>query len=292
MDEPDDDYKAQPPLLDSFEPRKELLLGYTELTVEDINNVVDYKVDPLATGYNQYLPKVQQPFSGYASIFRLEGVLVDMVGLHAKAWKKVAETHAEYQIESSDEVRQASLYTPEEAVREVFRWTDDIFELKDICETHRAAFNEAFDEWLESGRNVATASSEYEQVSGSDSPNTPSESPKTTPSDEEMNSMYYLAWSKLAANLDKTAPTNDEVYRGIMGGDWEVAVKDIYGWSEDPNEVYDIVVAYDEILQGDYKVLLEKYGIDLDKMDAEQEESQFGLTFPDVALQEGVKDWL
>lgn len=112
------------------------------------------------------------------------------------------------------------------------------------------------------------------------------------PSDEEMNSMYYLAWSKLAKDLDKVAPTNDQVYRGIMGADWEVAVKDIFGWSEDSTEVYEIVVAYDEILQNDYKVLLQKYGIDLDKMNAEQDESQFGLNFPDLSSKEGVKEWL
>ena len=104
--------------------------------------------------------------------------------------------------------------------------------------------------------------------------------------------MYYLAWSKLATSMDKPAPTNDEVYRGVMGGDWEVAVRDIFGWSDDPSEVYDTVVAYDEILQQDYKVLLEKYGIDLDQENAEQEESQFGLQFPDVSLKEGVVEWL
>ena len=51
-----------------FQARKELLLGYTELTVEDINNVVDYKTDPLFTGYNRYLTKIQRPFSKYEMV--------------------------------------------------------------------------------------------------------------------------------------------------------------------------------------------------------------------------------
>jgi len=113
-----------------------------------------------------------------------------------------------------------------------------------------------------------------------------------TPSDEEMNSMYYLCWSKLSISLDNPPPTNDEVHRGVMGGDWEVAVKDIFGWSEDPSEIYDIVVAYDELLQVDYRVLLQKYGIDLDKVDADEEESLYGLQFPDLSLKEGVREWL
>ena len=287
MDEPDDMYDKQS-AFDSFSARKELLLGYTELTIEDINNVMDNKNDPLATGYNPNLARVQRPFSEYGAIFRLEGVLSDLVGLHVGAWKAVAEKYG-YQIQSSDEVRQASLYKPDYAVREVFYWTEDIFELKDIAETHQAVFNEAFDQWLEAG-SVAVNESEDDR-DALVLPSAASAPPQTTPSDEEMNTMYYLAWSKLANNLDKTAPTNDKVYRGIAGGDWEVAVKDIFGWTDHPDEVYDIVVAYDEILQDDYKRLLEKYDIDLDKLDAEQDESEFGR-FPAVSLKEGVTEWL
>ena len=240
MDEPD--YEDTRDLFDSFLARKDLLLGYTELTVEDINNVVDFKVDPLATGYNKYLSKVQRPFSEYGSIFRLEGVLVDMIGMHAKAWKHVSDKHG-YTLQSRDEIRQASLYKPVDTVREVFRWTDDIYELQDIAQTHQDAFQEAFNAWLQTGGNVLPASDEQSSVgSGTDSSSTGS---NAMPSNEEMDSMYYLAWSKLANNMDKQAPTTDEVNRGIMGGDWEVAVKDIFGWSDDATEVYDIVVAYD-----------------------------------------------
>lgn len=237
MDEPDYEETRSP--FDSFEARKELLLGYTELTVEDINNVVDFKVDESSTGYNRYLSKVQRPMSEYGAIFRLEGVLVDMVGIHAKAWKVVATKYG-YTIQSSDEVKQASLYKAEDAVREVFHWTDDVLELKDIVETHQVAFKESFNAWLESGSSAVVASDEERDETGSSSTVL-----KAMPSNAEMNSMYYLAWSKLANNLDRAAPSTDQVNQGIKGGDWEVAVKDIFGWSEDSNEVYDIVVAYD-----------------------------------------------
>ena len=318
MDEPD--YKDTRDGPDYFKARKEMLLGYTELTVEDINNVVDFKVDPLATGYNPYLSRVQRPFSEYGAIFRLEGVLVDMIGMHAKTWKAVADKHM-YTIDSSDEIRQASLYKPEDAVREVFRWTDDIFELRDIAETFHVAFQEAYNNWLDSDSSVVTASVDQDSPAGASSSSTTT-IPKATPSDDEMNSMYYLAWSKLANNLDRTAPSSDQVNQGIMGQDWEVAVRYIFGWSEDANEVYDIVVAYDvsvsfdmctfrlvdsvsqqsliphfvslsqEILQADYRILLQKYGIDLDKINAQEEESLFGLDFPDMSVQEDITEWL
>lgn len=288
MDEPDDDYERSRPTFDSFQARKELLLGYTELTVEDINNVYDYKTDPLSTGYSRYLSKIQRPFSEYGAIFRLEGVLVDLIGMHARAWKKVAETFG-YNIQSKDDVKQASLYKPEDAVRWVFYWTDDIFDLKDISKAHHAAFQEAFDEWIDSGGNVVAASSDEQVSVNGDASSGPT---KIMPGEEEMNSMYFIAWSKLAKTLDKSAPTWNEVYRGVLGGDWEVAVRDIFCWCNDPSEVYEIVVAYDKILQEDYKILLNKYGVDLDKMNAKAEETLFCLDFPDLSLQEGVREWL
>ena len=286
MDDEDDYEKERISAFSSFQARKDELLTYEELTVEDINNVIDFKVDPSETGYNPYLSKVQRPFSEYGGIFRLEGVLVDLIGLHAKAWQKVAKTHG-YEISSHDEVRQASLYKPADAVREVFFWTDDMFEWEAIAETHKAAFDEAFGNWLES-KIVVTASENEDYADSS-----PTDNARPMPSDAEMNSMYNLAWSKLAAELNRTPPTKDEVARGVLGQDWEVAVQDIFGWSDDPQEVYDIVVAYDKILQADYKNVLAKYGIDLDKVNEEDEESLFGLNFPDVTLkEEGIKDWL
>ena len=47
-----------------------------------------------------------------------------------------------------------------------------------------------------------------------------------------------------------------------------------------------------EILQADYRILLQKYGIDLDKIDAQEEESLFGLDFPDMSVQEDNTEWL
>jgi hypothetical protein len=283
MDEPE--YGSSLPTFDSFQARKELLLGYTELTVEDINNVVDYKMDPLSNGYNRYLARVQRPFSEYGAIFRLEGVLVDMIGMHAKAWKKVADTYG-YSLRSRDDVKRASLFKPEDAVREVFYWTDDILDLKDIAEAHHTAFNDAFNEWIGSACKVAAHSDEQGLDQQSSAVCVDSVS-RAMPSEEEINSMYFIAWSKLAKNLDKTAPTSEEVNRGISGGIWEDAVRHIFGWSNDSNEVHEILVAYDKILQEDYKILLRKYGIDLDLINDKGEED-----FPAVVLQEGVRDCL
>ena len=44
--------------------------------------------------------------------------------------------------------------------------------------------------------------------------------------------------------------------------------------------------------KADYRILLQKYGIDLDKIDAQEEESLFGLDFPDMSVQEDITEWL
>merc|ERR1712238_267993 len=100
--------------------------------------------------------------------------------------------------------------------------------------------------------------------------------------------MYYLCWSKLAKKLDRSAPAKEDVFRGVAGGDWELAVQEVFPpeWkNDDPNEVYNTVVAFDTILQADYRVLLQKYGIDADQMDAKKEASLYGQQYPDVSLQ-------
>jgi hypothetical protein len=131
-----------------------------------------------------------------------------MIGMHARAWKKVAETFG-YSLQSRDDVKQASLYKPDDAVRRVFYWTDDIFDLKDISKAHRAAFQEAFDGWIDSGGYVAAASSDEQVSVAKDASSGPS---KIMPSEEEIYAMYFIAWSKLAKTLDKSGPTSDEVY--------------------------------------------------------------------------------
>lgn len=275
----EEDYKSTYSPFSGYEARKAELLTYTELTVEDINNVVDYKVDPLATGRNRYLARVQNPFSELGAIFRLEGVLVDVIGLHAQAWKNVSDMLG-FRIQSNDELRRASLYKAEDAVREVFYWTDDIFEVENVADAQRAALQDIFSRWAEEGETIAEP---YDRFT----PSYSSSTPRALPSKEEMTSMYKIAWSKLASDMNRDPPTDEQVGRGILVQDWEVAVKEVFGWSDDPTEVYNIVVAYDQIVQKDYRDLLSRYNIDVDKIDEEQEE-----IFPEVQLKEGVKDWL
>ena len=112
------------------------------------------------------------------------------------------------------------------------------------------------------------------------------------PSDEELDALYVIAWGKMADNLGRARPTESEVGRAMdlaLRNGWGEGIRKVFGWSEDAQEINDILVAYDEILQSEHKLLLEKYGFDLNIL---EKESAIGLHLPDVKLQEGVEKWL
>lgn len=79
LSDPEDELYDRKDLFYSFDDRKQELLEYTELTVEDVNMAMYWKDDISATGINHHLLERQRPLSEYGAIFRLEGVLVDMV---------------------------------------------------------------------------------------------------------------------------------------------------------------------------------------------------------------------
>ncbi|KAL7465229.1 hypothetical protein ACHAXS_005560 [Conticribra weissflogii] len=252
------------PLFMSFEDRKKELLEYNELTVEDVNTAMYYKVQSTASGINPSLYGRETPFANYGALFRLEGVLVDMTGLHAKAWKKVADEHG-YIIESSDLVRQASIHNADVAAHRVFAWTNDIFEWENIADSHCLAFREAFNSWLESGGNIGSSSADLQQ---------------TGPTREELSSIDGIVMRRIADKLGKSRPSDEEVILALEGG-WVEGMRDVLGWTSDPKVVDNIVSYYGEMWDEEYDALVKSY-----------EDGSRDETTPDVILQEGVTEWL
>ena len=365
----------------SFSPR---------LVLEDIVNFVAWKQDPAVTGVNKELRRIQSQFSEIGAIMRLEGCVIDLIGMQGKAWPKVAEKFG-YTVQSEDALRKASLYSPAKAIRMVFGWTDDVLEVEKITNAYHSEFNDVFNSWLEhdrtfvypndpkrynhSGRKKKSASIsrttstsrpskdeiydvyvnswtklageknkepptiqqvmkgismrdweaaipdvfgwteynaseiydiviEYDTIMNaemevlnakytSDSDESFDEAPRATlppvvrpkPSKEEVTTTYVIAWNKLAVEIGESSPTKEEVLKGLSIRDWEVCVKDVFGWTEySDSEIYDIVVKYDEILQEDFKTLNSNYGLDYG--------SEFANKYPDVRLQPDIVDWL
>jgi hypothetical protein len=71
---------------------------------------------------------------------------------------------------------------------------------------------------------------------------------KSRPSTNEIHETYILAWEKLALKKNKEPPNADQVIKGILIRDWEVAVPDYFGWTEfNAEQIYDIKSRYEGV---------------------------------------------
>lgn len=136
----------------AFAARKADLLENTEITVEEINGLLDY--DPTSR-----LSMVLKPDSAFGLILRLEGTLVDITEVQMRAWTEVAERY-QYRIPDSEEIQLAQVKRPDDAIRNIFFWTTDIFESREIAMTHYDILEDLFQEMV-----VEHASSDSEILS-------------------------------------------------------------------------------------------------------------------------------
>jgi len=130
----------------SFDARKANLLEYTVLSVAELNALMEHKRSSLENDASPYASKINWPFSEYAAIFRLEGVLVDTSGLHFNAWKRTAEEHG-LKTPTLDDIKFASVHHEEFAVRKIFYWADDIVTCRKIVLTYQKMMLDEIKKW-------------------------------------------------------------------------------------------------------------------------------------------------
>lgn len=261
----------------NFEARKAQLLEYIQLDPSELNNLMAYKDSSYATGASQYLPRINKPFKEFGAIFRLEGVLVDITGLQQKAWNRVA---AEFDLKEPllEDVQRAAVLKPDDAVREIFFTAlDDFVLVRKIVDGYRRVFKEEFDSWAAeegiveeveafpnkdnavSSRGSLALGFEDESSSAPQQSNPP---PPVLPSDEGSRLRYLKeVWTKTADQFRFPAPTNEQIAESsILTPD--IAVRDIFRWSEDQMQINKIVAAY-SILQAGGTVPVEEDSSDL-----------------------------
>lgn len=257
--EPDDFYsldKGRGSSFSSFEKRKKTLLEYTELSVSEINSLIEYKESETATGVSRYMKKVQMPYREFGAIFRLEGLLVDIAGLQWEAWKQTSEEY-DFDLPSLEEVRTASAHRAPYAIQRIFYWTDDIVEVRKVAETHNNALKAIFSKWMEdegvtytpaqgpksfdmfgaeedsrAQKESATPQVEKEKhVSPFTEDNT---SGVPQPSESEFIGMHFRSWKKASEVHGYPVPTIDEMQVAMYTGP-DTAVTKAFGWTSDPN---------------------------------------------------------
>lgn len=238
----------------SFEARKNNLLDYTELEETELNALMDHKNSVFATGVSRHMPRINKPFSEFGAIFRLEGVLIDTTGLELQAWTKVAEEYG-FEVPDVGDVRRASVTHPEVAVKDVFFWTDDFIQCREIALTHRRVFRDAFDAWMKdnnlttpqtavetSDRGFLAMGQEIvEETSNDDAPTLPS-------SEIEMVEVITKAWIKTAEAFGRDVPKLENIFRAASLTP-DITVQQAFRWTKNPVEVDEIVSFYRSALQ-------------------------------------------
>jgi beta-phosphoglucomutase-like phosphatase (HAD superfamily) len=258
----------------NFAARKSKLLDYIELDPSEVNNLMAYKDSAYATGASQYLPRINKPFKEFGAIFRLEGVLVDITGLQQKAWNRVA---AEFDLKEPllEDVQRAAVLKPDAAVKEMFFTSmDDFVLVRRIVDSYRWIFREEFDTWANEEGIVAKSEDPSKEVDsavaapmkGSLALGFEDETasavqqvapPPVLPADEGSRLRYLKeAWTKTANQFGFPIPTNEQIAESsILTPD--IAVVNIFRWSEDQMQVNKIVAAY-SILQAGGTVPMEE----------------------------------
>jgi beta-phosphoglucomutase-like phosphatase (HAD superfamily) len=218
----------------SFDARKNMLLDYEELDITQVNAVMDHRDSVYTTGFSQYLPRINKPFREFGAIFRLEGVLVDVTGLHVEPWSKLARDEG-YRIPTIDEIARASTLDPRDAIKQVFYWTDDFAETARLALAFRRERRAAF----------ATISAREKESIGESGSVPPSaiekavvvDSPDVAKADENaVMEKYYRAWCATASKYGFDLPDPEEVLAASAIGDVDAVIRRGFGWTEDPFE--------------------------------------------------------
>lgn len=264
----------------NFEARKGKLLDYIELDPSELNNLMAYKDSAYATGASQYLPRINKPFREFGAIFRLEGVLVDITGLQQKVWNRVA-TEFDLKEPLLEDVQRAAVLKPDAAVKELFFTAmDDFVLVRRIVDAYRRTFKEEFDAWANDEGIVVQASGQKtdnsnaastrgslalgfeDETDSRISQEAQPSLPPVLPLDEG-NRLRYLkdVWTKTANQFGFSEPTNEQIAESsILTPD--IAVRNIFRWSEDQMQINKIVAAY-SILQAGGTVPMEEEKPDL-----------------------------
>lgn len=232
----------------SFSSRKRNLLDYIELDVRELNALMDHKDSVYSTGVSQYLPRINKPFKDFGAIFRLEGVLLDITGLHLKAWTKVADEYG-FKKPLLEDIQLAAVVCPEVAVKDVFFWTDSFLECKKIAEEHTKAMGEAFDTWMKEKGIDPPKLIQNESTKGSlsfdDFPvvRKPTVDVMSQMNEDERLTAISKAWTATANDFGREMPGLSEMLIATTLNP-DIAVTKAFRWTSDPLEADSMVRVY------------------------------------------------
>ncbi|CAJ1969446.1 unnamed protein product [Cylindrotheca closterium] len=248
----------------SFEARKSNLLEYIELSVPELNNLLDHKESSFSNGASQYIPRINKPFSEFGAIFRLEGVMFDLTGIHDKVWAMVAQEFG-FKVPQFEDVQRAAVARPDFSIRRIFCWSNEMMEVNKINDRFLSIFRETLNEWAaENGLKVENepAAAPVEQSSKGSmalgeevgaskaAPQQPMQQAPPMFTDERTKMMKMKeSWEKTANHYNFAAPSNDQIAQcSFLSPD--ITIRNIFRWTSDQREIELIVSHYSQLLAG------------------------------------------
>jgi beta-phosphoglucomutase-like phosphatase (HAD superfamily) len=258
----------------SFQARKRNLLEYIELDVSELNSLMAQIESVYTTGVSQYLPRINKPFKEFGAIFRLEGVLLDITGLQHQVWKRVA-TEFDFKEPLSEDIQRAAVVRPDIVVREIFFGTNDIIMVRKVADAYRRIFREEFEIWVEEEGiilpevsqptnnlpseqgSLAIGSEEMEPVS----PPSPTPTHVTQKDEEKRLKQLKERWTKTANQFGYPPPSNEQIAQCSMVTP-DIAVRSIFEWTHDQNQIDQVVYAYSITQAGELSQTPDMFGFD------------------------------
>ena len=149
-----------------------------------------------------------------------------------KAWTVLAKVYHK-PMPSQDELFHAASLSADTAIRAAFSWADDPAEVEQIVES--------YNHYMQTGSLSEGSRTEKSTVDTSEQQSTQATQPivdgstqRQAPDESAIMEMYYYAWKKVAERYNFEPPEPEEAMAAFVINDPEIAVRDGFGWTDDP----------------------------------------------------------
>mmetsp|Transcript_10350 Transcript_10350/g.15566 ORF Transcript_10350/g.15566 Transcript_10350/m.15566 type:complete len:1106 (-) Transcript_10350:64-3381(-) len=215
----------------------------------------------------------------------------DIVNIQLSAWRKAAHDHG-LQEPTMDLVSIVGSLNPDQAVRAVFRWTNDFMISNNIAASYRKYLKEETSIWMKQKSKIPLTVKNNQVDPNSLRENKPKMAASApTPTMEDYLELKLRAWESVAQKHNFTPPDLKQVNVAEFAGP-EKAVSSIFKWTDVEEECNEVISSY----RGALKALTQEWMEKIDNQSVEFLSSALtGEEIDSIPLlvpRTGVEHWL
>jgi beta-phosphoglucomutase-like phosphatase (HAD superfamily) len=215
----------------------------------------------------------------------------NVIEIQLTAWKRTAETYG-YESPTRDLLNIVGTLKPDEAVRSVFHWTNDVVLSVDIGNTYRNYLKEETSKWL-SKEQIPVKTSSYTKSNSEEEPSMRL-SRASGPTLEDILVLKQKAWRNTLKHggFQFNTPSLEEIQVVEFAG-LDRAIQSIFKWDVSNEIAESILKSYRKELKTLTQELLQTFETpDVLNKETAQEEDSISLDIPYFVIKEGVGKWL